>query len=92
MRRTEEMSRLWNKMKQLEKQPVKTEGEFKSKRREMARLQHHYERLAGLQQNEETTRLRGLGAVARDLGESRPEHETRDSLNELAKKFPRRPR
>lgn len=77
-----EMAKLWSEMKKVEAWESKTEAEFKSKQRELARLKTAYEKARGCAATEKVdqtiSRARTMGAV---FG-GRPAHETRDSLEE----------
>jgi len=74
-------------MRVLEKQPVRNESEYASKRREMAQLKKHYDKLAGVEANTGTDDLRSKGALRRAIFHDRPKHETRETLNQLAEEL-----
>lgn len=93
-RNQREADSLWRKIQELEKMPVKSQADFDFKKREGAKLRAAYEKVTGLPcggQHTKANALRSFAASVRDLKiSSRPEHETKDSVEDIIKM--RRPR
>lgn len=77
-----EMDKLWTEMKRVEVWPARTEAEFKSKQKELARLKAAYERARGVASSRKVDDLVGKSRAFKQVFGGRPDHETRDSLEQ----------
>ena len=82
-----EAARLWRYINELEKTPVRTEAEIAWKKKEMAKLKAAYEKVTGVLADAKSDAVKSKAKALGTAFGGRPEHETRDTLNQFHEEY-----